>query len=251
MLNFARTSLRAQTVVLFMLLVVFATSAMVTAGIVGRASDFTQAQQVQLITWRYDTALLSLAAQELRTNLAQMNNSLLGGDAQGAKSYQTLAETNIQFIDSEISLISALNLPSDAVAVTTQDADAFRALTTFARQFIALVGDQVLGQRADRIGAQAAAVERWIQIDVNARVAVIKLGLGTPLDRAGQAAIVLDDERVGVRVAQVRGDLRCHVALAPPPPMHLRRRPDRGQRRNVTGCGRSQRYQSAAQHRLP
>jgi len=137
LLNFARTSLRVQTVVLFMLLVVFATSAMVTAGIVGRASDFTQAQQVQLITWRYDTALLSLAAQELRTNLAQMNNSLLGGDAQGAKSYQILAETNIQFIDSEISLISALNLPSDAGAVTTQDADAFRALTTFARKFIA------------------------------------------------------------------------------------------------------------------
>jgi HAMP domain-containing protein len=137
LLNFARTSLRIQTVALFMLLVVFATSAMVTASIVGRASDYTQAQQVQLITWRYDTALLSLAAQELRTNLAQMNNSLLGGDAQGAKSYQTLAETNIQFIDSEISLISELNLPSDAAAVTTQDADAFQALTTFARRFIA------------------------------------------------------------------------------------------------------------------
>ena len=136
-LNFARTSLRAQTVALFMLLVAFAASAMVTSAIVGRASDYTQAQQVNLITWRYDTALLSLAAQELRTNLAQMNNSLLGGDALGAKSYQTLAETNILFIDSEISLISELNLPSDAAAVTTQDADAFLALTTFARRFIA------------------------------------------------------------------------------------------------------------------
>ncbi len=122
---------------LFMLLVAFAASAIVTSAIVGRASDYTQAQQVNLITWRYDTALLSLAAQELRTNLAQMNNSLLGGDALGAKSYQTLAETNILFIDSEISLISELNLPSDAAAVTAQDADAFLALTTFARRFIA------------------------------------------------------------------------------------------------------------------
>ncbi len=136
-LNFARSSLRAQTVALFMLLVVFAASAEVTAVVLGRASDYTQAQQVRLITWRYDTALLSLEAEKLRTNLAQMNDALLSGDTQGAKSYQTLAETNIQFIDSEISLIAALNLPSDAEAITTQDADAFLALTTFARRFLA------------------------------------------------------------------------------------------------------------------
>ena len=136
-LNFARTSLRAQTVALFMLLVVFAASAEVTAVVLGRASDYTQAQQVRLITWRYDTALLSLEAEKLQTNLAHVNDALLGGDTQGAKSYQTLAETNIQFIDSEISLIAALNLPSDAEAITTQDADAFQALTTFARRFLA------------------------------------------------------------------------------------------------------------------
>ncbi|HEV2027910.1 MAG TPA: hypothetical protein VGS16_05170 [Candidatus Dormibacteraeota bacterium] len=135
-LSFART-LRAQTVGLFMLLVVFASSAMVTAVAFGMASDSTQREQVQLITWRYETARANLAAEELRTNLAKMNNAQLNGDVEIAKSYQFLAVVNIGFIESEISMISALNLPSDSKAVITKDAAAFNTFTAFARQFIA------------------------------------------------------------------------------------------------------------------
>ena len=117
---------------------VFATSAIATApSIVGRASDFTQREQVELITWRYDTARLSLAAEALRTDLAKMNNSQLAADPVTAAAYKTRAETDIQFIESQVALIAALNLPSDARAVTAQDAAAFHALTAFARQFIA------------------------------------------------------------------------------------------------------------------
>ena len=122
---------------LFILLVVFATSAIATAVIVGRASDFTQREQVDLITWRYESVRVSLTGEALRTHLAQMNNSLLDGDPVTAEAYQTRAETDIQFIESQVALISALNLPSDAQPVITKDAAAFHALTTFTRQFIA------------------------------------------------------------------------------------------------------------------
>ena len=136
-LNFARASLRTQTVGLFILILAFASISFLISGIVGRVSSDTQREQVALITWRYDTARLSLAAEALRTDLAKMNNSQLAADHQTARLNQTQAETDISFIETEISMIAALNLPSDARAVTTQDADAFHALTAFARQFIA------------------------------------------------------------------------------------------------------------------
>ena len=136
-LNFARASLRTQTVGLFILILAFASISFLISGIVGRVSSDTQREQVALITWRYDTARLSLAAEALRTDLAKMNNSQLAADPQTAKLNQTQAETDISFIETEISMIAALNLPSDARAVTAQDAAAFHALTAFARQFIA------------------------------------------------------------------------------------------------------------------
>jgi methyl-accepting chemotaxis protein len=132
----ALTSLRAQTVVLFVLILAFAAGAVVIAGSAGRASDYTQNEQVQLITWRYDTVRASLTAEELRTNLAKMNNAELEGNSKLATYYQVQSETGIAFIEAEVSLISALNLPSDA-QVIANDAVTFRELTAFARRFIA------------------------------------------------------------------------------------------------------------------
>ena len=126
-----------QTIFLFILLVLFAGGAEVTAGIVTQLSNTTQQQQDQLVLWRYETNRVSLAAEELRTNLAEMNDSLVDGDTETAAAYRGLAETNIRAMESELSLISALKLTSDSAAQNTQAEVTFLALTGAARQFIA------------------------------------------------------------------------------------------------------------------
>jgi methyl-accepting chemotaxis protein len=129
-------SLTVQTVILFVALVVFAIGATSITLSVGQQSAATQRQQDELVLWRYDTNRVSLAAEELRTNLAEMNGSLLSGDSESAAADLGLAQANIQFIESQLSTISALTLPADAVADNTRAAVAFRALTDTARRFI-------------------------------------------------------------------------------------------------------------------
>ena len=130
-------SLRAQTVGVFLLIVTFAAVAIGITQVVGSASLATQRQQVQLTAWRYETVRTSQAAEELGAHLAQMNNSLLAGDSFGAAAYQTRADADLRFIESEIALIAKLNLPSDALTARTTDAAAFRDLVAFGRKFIA------------------------------------------------------------------------------------------------------------------
>jgi methyl-accepting chemotaxis protein len=122
---------------LFLLLVVFATSAELFSSSVASAGDATQQEQVALITWRFETVRASLAAAELRTALATMNNAQLSGELLRASTSQSEAETEIAFIDSEIALISALSLPSVDRSIIAKDGDTFLALTAFARQFLA------------------------------------------------------------------------------------------------------------------
>ncbi len=71
---------------------------------------------------------------------------------------------------------------------------------------VAVVNDQVPSQRTDSIGAQAAAVHCWIDIDVDAGMPVIRLGFGVPLDGADDVAVVLDDEGLDVRLREILGD---------------------------------------------
>ncbi|HEY8863176.1 MAG TPA: methyl-accepting chemotaxis protein [Candidatus Dormibacteraeota bacterium] len=122
---------------MFLLLVTFAAVAIGITQVVGSASLATQRQQVQLTAWRYETVRTSQAAEELGAHLAQMNNSLLAGDSFGAAAYQTRADADLRFIESEIALIAKLNLPSDALTARTTDAAAFRDLVAFGRKFIA------------------------------------------------------------------------------------------------------------------
>jgi methyl-accepting chemotaxis protein len=171
-LNSARTSLRAQAVALFILLVVFAISAILVGEIAGAANDASQREQVNLITWRYETVRVSLSAQALRTDLAQMNNALLNGDTSQATLDRTQAQADISFIDSEISMISALSLPSDDAPIVAKDGDAFRALVVFARQFIAAAphtDSEMLAQTDAAFSAWSAArapVDAYIQSDL-------------------------------------------------------------------------------------
>ncbi len=125
--------------ILFVALVVFAVGVTSITLRVDQLATTTQRQQDELVLWRYETNRVSLAAEELRTNLAEMNESLLTGDTESAAADMTLAETNIRFIESDLSTISALNLPADSVADNTQAAVAFRALTDTARKFISAV----------------------------------------------------------------------------------------------------------------
>jgi methyl-accepting chemotaxis protein len=135
--NFFRRSLRAQSVVFFVVLATFGLIASVVAQNESVAISTAQAEQVGLITWRYDSVRASLSVQELRTYLAQMNNAQLSGDAGGADGYKSLAEADIATIDTQLAEIAALNLSGDDTATIAQDAEAFNTLTAFARQFIA------------------------------------------------------------------------------------------------------------------
>jgi methyl-accepting chemotaxis protein len=184
-LNFLRGSLRNQTVVLFILLVAFATSAEVIARGVQGAGTAAQGEQVGLVTWRYDSVSASLSAQELRTNLAQLTNAQLNGDPPGAQAFHALAESDIAAIESKLAEISALNLPADDKAKIAQDAQAFHTLTAFARQFMAAGRhtDQEMLTQVDgavsnwRYGR--APVDEFILGEIQANQVVIDAGKAT------------------------------------------------------------------------
>ena len=144
-------SLRAQSVAVFLLLVTFAAGAIAITNVVGDASKATQAQQVQLITWRYETVRTSQSAEELGTHLTQLNHSGLKADSSGSAAYLTQADADMRFIETELALIAKLNLPSDVQAARTTDEAAFHDLITFARRFIASgpVPDNVMLSEVD------------------------------------------------------------------------------------------------------
>lgn len=173
------TSLRAQTVGLFILLILFAVGAELTAAIASGGSASAQREQVQLNTWRYESLRVSAAGEALRTNLAQVNDALLLGDPLEAASLRSHAEANIQFIDSESSLISALNLPSGAMAVIRKDAAGCRALTDFARQFMAAgmhTDSEMLSQVDGAVNVwriERAPVDEFIRTEIQKNKALV------------------------------------------------------------------------------
>ena len=186
-LNFLRRSLRAQTVVLFVLLVAFNASAELITRNEIQAGNAAQGEQVGLITWRYDTVRASLAAEELRTNLAQMNNSQLAGDPGGAQAYQSLAEADIAAIDSKLAEIAALNLPKDEEARIAQDALAFSTLTGFARHFIAAgrhTDEEMLTQVDGAMSnwRYGRTPDEFIQAEIKTNQVVIDAGKATSSD---------------------------------------------------------------------
>jgi len=149
--------MRAQTIAVFFLIATFAAIELVMAGITGNASDASQREQVQLITWRYQTVQANLNGEQLRAHLAQMNNPPLQTDPSGTAAYRAKAEADIRLIESEIALTAKLSLPSDAEPVRKKDAAAFGDLLTFAKGFIAAgrVPDDVMVRQLP------VAFERW------------------------------------------------------------------------------------------
>lgn len=184
-LNFLRGSLRNQTVVLFILLAAFATSAEVIAWDVQGAGRAAQSEQVGLITWRYDNVSASLSAQELTTNLILMNNAQLNGDPPGAQAYQALEEAEIGAIDAKLTEIAALSLPAHDKAKIAQDAQAFHTLTAFARQFIAAgrhTDQEMLTQVDGAVSnwrSGRAPVDEFIQGEIQANQVAIDTGKAT------------------------------------------------------------------------
>src|ERR1700682_887873 len=144
-------SLRAQTVAVFLLLVGFAAIAVYFTTIAANDSQVTQTEEVQLLTWRYETTRTSLTAEGLRTDLAQTNTSLLDGDKVAGAAAASRADAEIRFIESQVTLIGKLNLPSDANPVRARDAAAFTTLATFARGFLTtgVVPDDVMLKQVD------------------------------------------------------------------------------------------------------
>jgi methyl-accepting chemotaxis protein len=171
--------------VFFILMAAFGASAIVITQGVLRAGNAAQAEQVGLITWRYDTVRASLYAEELRTNLVKMNNAQLNGDPPGAGAYQAEAQSDINSIESDLSQISALNLPGDDAATMARDAHAFRTVTAFARQFIAAGRHTDADTLAQVDGAfntwryGRAPVDDFIQREIKSNEVVIAAGTAT------------------------------------------------------------------------
>ncbi len=142
-------SLRTQGAALFIVLAVAGSALMWLVAGAYQASDATQREQVQLLQWQYDSAQISLSAEQLRTHLAQFNNALLSDDTAGAQQSQDNAFTDMAAITSGLARISALQLPGDVAGVSAQYHDAAVALTSFGNQFIAggkHTDDQMLAQ---------------------------------------------------------------------------------------------------------
>jgi len=117
---------------------------------------------------------------------------------------------------------------------------------------VAVVVYEVAGQGANCVGAKSSAMERWIEIDVDAGVPVVGLILGVPLDRAGDLVLVLDDEGLGPSFLEVLFDGRRQVLPASPPAKNLRRRSDPHELGDIRLGRGSQRYALALQRwRLP
>jgi methyl-accepting chemotaxis protein len=149
------SSLRFQGSALFIILALFVLGLATAVSSAYQSSSATQHEQVELLTWQYDTAQISLRAETLRTDLAQFNNHLLDGDAAAAQQSQGAANTDIGAITSYLTLVAALQLPTDAVQTSTDYRTAAIALTTFATQFLAAgkhTDDQMLAQVDGALG---------------------------------------------------------------------------------------------------
>jgi methyl-accepting chemotaxis protein len=214
-LNYLRRSLRAQTALFFVLIVAFGASAELVTQNEITAGNAAQSEQVGLITWRYDSVRASLSAQELRTNLAQMNNSQLTGDPGGADAYKALAEADIATIDSMLAEVAALKLPSDDKPTIAQDAQAFNTLTAFARQFIAAGRhtDQEMLTQVDgalsnwRYGR--APVDKYILAEIQASQVVIAAG------KASQSNVQLVAAILGILFFAILAFYQFYLTLRP------------------------------------
>ena len=78
---------------------------------------------------------------------------------------------------------------------------------------------------------------------------VVGFILRTPLDRAGDPAIVHDDEGFGPFFGEILSHRGLHIVTPAPPAQDLWCRADPGQLRDVCGTGRSQLHMHALERR--
>lgn len=89
-----------------------------------------------------------------------------------------------------------------------------------------LIRKEVATQCLSGIATETAAVDRWIEVEVDACVVIVRIRFGCPLDRADHRAEgVLDREDVKVGVEERIANLRREV-VASPASSHLGGRSD-------------------------
>ena len=93
-------------------------------------------------------------------------------------------------------------------------------------------GEQVTGQGADRIGAQALPVTLGSEENVDARMAVHRVVFLTELDRPDDLTVDLDREHLVVAIHQL---VDVGSVEGTPTPGHLGLRQDRGETLGVVG----------------
>jgi methyl-accepting chemotaxis protein len=151
------SSLRLQAAALFALLAIIVSAVLVMIGLAYQASDQTQAEQNALQTWEYDSAKLDASAQSAITGIYQWNNAMLANDSQGAQVQQQQIAGDTLTINTLLTEISALQLPTDAMDPRTTQKQAALTATSFTAGFMAAGAHT----DADLQIAGAAALKAW------------------------------------------------------------------------------------------
>jgi hypothetical protein len=116
---------------------------------------------------------------------------------------------------------------------------------------VAVVVEEVAGQRAHGVGAQAASVERWIDVEVDAGVSVDGVFRRLPLDGADDPVCHFDHQQVQFGGDQIIEDLGRQVVSPGPPRLDLGGGSNRDQGKHVRRGRRAQRDRQALQHGHP
>jgi methyl-accepting chemotaxis protein len=164
--------LRFQAAALFALLAIIVSALLVTIALAYQASDQTQVEQNALQEWEYASAKINASAQSAITGVYQWNNAVLASDSQGAQVQQQQIAGDTLTINTLLTQISALQLPSDAADPMTTQRQAALAATNFAAGFMAAGAHtdadlQIKGAAALKAWRDASAsVEPFIESEV-------------------------------------------------------------------------------------
>ena len=173
-----RYSLRTQAAALFILFAVVIAALLTAITLAYEAADQTQVEQDALRSWQHSSLLIDSAALAIVGEVFQWNNFTLAKDGAKAQQYQQQVSVSSAAITSQLALIAALKLPSDATSIKAAYAQAATALTTFASQSVAAPPRsdsemQVAGAAAKQAWAAAAtSVDPYIASKIEANDAV-------------------------------------------------------------------------------
>jgi methyl-accepting chemotaxis protein len=132
-----RYSLRTQAAALFVLIAIVFASLLAAMALAYQAADETQVGQDSLRGWQHRTLLIDTSALTIFTGVIQWNNAMLDKDLSRAQQKKDQVATDTATMNSLLTEIAALKLPSDTVAIRAGYAQAAAAVTSFGAKSVA------------------------------------------------------------------------------------------------------------------